>query len=67
MDYLYIDSFLHDPNWTLEITKLYKQAITNPNDIVKYESLEKQICKNESVNNGFLGDTKDMVYLRDEK
>ncbi len=67
LDYLYIDSFLHDGNWILEITKLYKQAITNPTDIVKYESLEKQICKNESVNNGFLGDTKDMVYLRDEK
>ncbi len=67
LDYLYIDSFLHDANWVLEITKLYKQAIIDPNNITKYESLEKLICKNESVNNGFLGDTKDMVYLRDEK
>lgn len=68
LDYLLIDSFLHDEKWTLEITKLYMQA-NNDRSLskLKYLELEKQICKNETINNGFLGDTKDLLYLREEK
>lgn len=66
-DYLFIDSFLHDEQWVEEMTQLYLEICNDPSNTSKYLEMEKEICKNESINSGFLGDTKNMVYLREEE
>lgn len=65
LDYVYIDSFLHDDQWIIGMSKLYMDAINNLNNMNQYIEQEKQICKNETINNGFIGETKDLVYLKE--
>ena len=49
------------------MTQLYLEICNDPSNTTKNLEVEKQICKNEPINSGFLGETKDMVYLREEE
>ncbi|KEZ22530.1 U32 family peptidase [Ureaplasma diversum] len=74
LDYLYIDAYLHNDQYSLTVAKLYLEAMelinTNSYDQAfkdkAWEQL-KAIAHNEVITNNFLGTVKDILHMEKEE
>lgn len=68
LDFILIDGLFHDNVWTINTTKLYKQAIEHLKPIDELLKLEKQINHNEILSEGFMSESyADLMYLIEEE
>lgn len=67
IDYLLIDSFMHDDTWTKYTFHIFHEAIKNCNSKTKLNNLfneYKKINNKELNSEGFLGNVSDLPYLK---